>query len=151
MWYSCSPFPQLPQKFCWMWQIPPIELRKIQGSIIEKYTYETSPRNQTGKRFQETNCKTRKRSYSITKQKRFSIEKNIIKLKTCYQISKKLISETYPHLYQHIICLNLKNDSKDNSKYGNRLSEEAMPIYVILSMAGEYFTNLLHDFFRFPL
>ena len=60
------------------------------------------------------------------------------------------LSEAYPHLYQHIISLNLKNDSNDNSKYGNRFSEDVMPIYVLLSMAGEYFTNLLHDFFGFP-
>ena len=70
--------------------------------------------------------------------------------KKIYQLSK-----IYPQLFQHLSSLNIKidDDSIDNddkAKNGNRFDDRLVPIYILLSMAGEYFTDILHKYFGFP-
>lgn len=59
------------------------------------------------------------------------------------------LSRAYPFLFNHLLGLNLDNES-ENAKYGNRFKPELMPIYVLLSMSGEYYTDILHKYFGFP-
>lgn len=55
----------------------------------------------------------------------------------------------YPFLSRHISSRNLKNES-ENSKNGNRFKDELTPIYILLSLSGEYYTYILHKHFGFP-
>ena len=59
------------------------------------------------------------------------------------------IRYTHPYLYKHILSLN-EDIYNPNSKFGNRFNEDVVPIYMLLSMSGNYYTNLLHKYFGFP-
>lgn len=62
------------------------------------------------------------------------------------------LSEYYPNLYRHIKSLNLPKDNENDSKWknGNRFDQDSYPLYILLSMAGEYYTDILHRNFGFP-
>ena len=57
---------------------------------------------------------------------------------------------SYPLLLKLFSSLNINEDSNDKSKNGNRFDEELIPILVLLSMSGEYYTEILHKYFGFP-
>ncbi|KAK8853622.1 hypothetical protein M9Y10_017183 [Tritrichomonas musculus] len=65
--------------------------------------------------------------------------------------SNKLLSELkkrYPFLHQHLFCLNLSN-TEESAENGKRFEDDLIPIFMLLSTAGEYLVNLLHKYFGF--
>lgn len=52
-------------------------------------------------------------------------------------------------MFKHISSLNLQ-ENNPNAKNGNRFDEENIPLYILISMAGEYFTDILYQLFGFP-
>ena len=56
-------------------------------------------------------------------------------------------------MYNHIKSLNLPNDDKENDskwKNGNRFDQDLYSLYILISMAGEYYSEILHRNFGFP-
>ncbi|KAK8836855.1 hypothetical protein M9Y10_037379 [Tritrichomonas musculus] len=82
------------------------------------------------------------------KRKYIEVSKKLQEFKNVHK-NIDLLSWQYPYWFKHISSLNLQ-ENNPNAKNGNRFDEENIPLYILISMAGEYFTDILYQLFGYP-
>ena len=85
--------------------------------------------------------------YEDYKRKYIEVSKELQEFKEVHK-NIDLLSKQYQYLFNLISSLNLQ-ENDPNAKNGNRFDEENIPLYILISMAGEYFSDIPHQFFRF--
>ena len=77
------------------------------------------------------------------------LKEELLRLKTTNTFVAN-IQKHYPILFSHICALNKLKNPEDKMGKGNRFDPTNYPFYLLISMSGFYWTNLLHKTIGFP-